>query len=151
MLDIDETLELMKKYGYSSTSVHPYIYQSGEDTGLCYTYIDEDYGSLERIKIFDSLDSFEENGIKLNLTGINIDNNKIITSASYVKNVKLIIDDKQIALCDEKELSDNSIDTNFLAEADYEVIPKNGKITTNMHTKKRTIEQFAAERCKTVE
>lgn len=59
MLDFDTTFELMKKYGYSST-VHPYIYQNGETMGICYTYIDEDYGTLERIKLFEDADSLEE-------------------------------------------------------------------------------------------
>ena len=48
MLDFDAVLELMKKYGYSSTSIHPYIYQNGENIGICYTYIDDEYGLLER-------------------------------------------------------------------------------------------------------
>ena len=60
MLDVELALELMKKYGYSSTTVHPYIYQSGDSVGICYTYVDEDFGTLERIKIFDTLESFEE-------------------------------------------------------------------------------------------
>ena len=60
MLDIELALELMKKYGYSSTTVHPYIYQSGDNVGICYTYEDEDYGVLERVKLFDSLEAFEE-------------------------------------------------------------------------------------------
>ncbi len=60
MFDFDTVIELMKKYGYSSTSVHPYIYQSGDNLGICYTYIDDEYGLLERIKIFDNLESFEE-------------------------------------------------------------------------------------------
>ena len=60
MLDFDAVLELMKKYGYSSTSIHPYIYQNGDSIGICYTYIDEEYGLLERIKIFDDIKAFEE-------------------------------------------------------------------------------------------
>ena len=60
MLDIDLALELMKKYGYSSTNSHPYLYQSGDSVGICYTYVDEEFGTLERIKIFDSLEAFEE-------------------------------------------------------------------------------------------
>lgn len=59
MFDFDNVLELMKKYGYSSTSVHPYIYQNGDSLGICYTYIDDEYGLLERIKIFEDMESFE--------------------------------------------------------------------------------------------
>ncbi len=59
MLDYDTAIELLKKYGYSSTNTHPYIYQKGDNLGVCYSYEDEDYGQLERIKIFEDLESFE--------------------------------------------------------------------------------------------
>lgn len=58
MLDYDTAIELMKKYGYSSTT-HPYIYQNGDSLGICYTYDDEDFGPLERIRIFDKVEDFE--------------------------------------------------------------------------------------------
>ena len=60
MLDFNAALELMAKYGYSSSTSHPYIYEAGESIGLCYLYNDEDFGTLERVKIFDSLESFED-------------------------------------------------------------------------------------------
>ena len=60
MLSIDSALELMNKYGYSSITSHPYLYQSGESLGVCYTYMDEDYGKLERIKICKNLEELEE-------------------------------------------------------------------------------------------
>ena len=43
MIDFDSALELMRKYGYSSTSVHPFIYKKGDTLGICYSYIDENY------------------------------------------------------------------------------------------------------------
>jgi len=122
MLDINETLELMKKYGYSSTSVHPYIYQSGEDTGLCYTYIDEDYGSLERIKIFDSLESFEEflkeldwvkkNGLHYHVR-MCLDNYEAINPKTlFLRNEKLMIEGEMddIELFDQKEKQREQMD-----------------------------------------
>ena len=60
MLSIDSALELMNKYGYSSITSHPYIYQTGETLGVCYTYVDEDYGKLERIKLCKSFDDLQE-------------------------------------------------------------------------------------------
>lgn len=60
MIDFDSALELMRKYGYSSTSVHPFIYKKGDTLGICYSYIDENYGILERVKFFDSLEVMEE-------------------------------------------------------------------------------------------
>ena len=60
MLSIESALELMNKYGYNSVNSHPYIYQSGESVGICYTYVDEDYGTLERIKVCKSLNELKE-------------------------------------------------------------------------------------------
>ncbi len=60
MLDFDTALDLLNKYGYTSISVHPFIYQDGDTIGICYTYVDEEYGMLERIKIFNDKEEFEE-------------------------------------------------------------------------------------------
>ena len=60
MIQIDSALELFNKYGYSSITSHPYIYQSGESVGICYKYIDEDYGELERIKVCKTLEEMQE-------------------------------------------------------------------------------------------
>ena len=60
MLDLDTALDLLNKYGYTSIQVHPFVYQDGDTIGLCYTYVDEDYGLLERIKIFNNAEEFEE-------------------------------------------------------------------------------------------
>ena len=60
MLDFNAALELMAKYGYSSSTTHPYIYEAGESIGICYLYNDEDYGTLERVKICETLEELEE-------------------------------------------------------------------------------------------
>ncbi|MGN1371931.1 MAG: hypothetical protein ACI4XM_06640, partial [Candidatus Coprovivens sp.] len=60
MLDFDTALELLNKYGYTSIQVHPYIYQDGDTIGICYTYVDEEFGLLERIKIFNNAAEFED-------------------------------------------------------------------------------------------
>ena len=59
-LEYDDVLDLLKKYGYSSASSHPYIYQNGDDLGICYSYRDAEYGTLERIKLFEDKESVEE-------------------------------------------------------------------------------------------
>ena len=59
-MDFDSVLELLNKYGYSSITSHPYIYQFGETMGLCYSYVDEEYGYLERIKVCKNLEDMEE-------------------------------------------------------------------------------------------
>ena len=58
-MNIDSALELFNKYGYSSITSHPYIYQAGESIGICYKYIDEEYGELERIKVCKTLEEME--------------------------------------------------------------------------------------------
>lgn len=60
MLNIDSALEIMNKYGYSSITSHPYIYQTGDTIGICYTYVDEDYGKLERIMLCKSEEDLVE-------------------------------------------------------------------------------------------
>ena len=102
MLDFDTVLELLKKYGFSSTSVHPYIYKSADSIGICYTYYDEDYGALERIKIFDNLESFEtflkeyswvkENGKNFNIRIVLDNYESLIPRVLYLYNEKLLLD-----------------------------------------------------------
>lgn len=60
MIEIDSALSLFNKYGYSSITTHPYIYQSGDSLGICYTYEDEDFGTLERIKVCKQLDEMKD-------------------------------------------------------------------------------------------
>ena len=102
MLDFDTVLELLKKYGFSSTSVHPYIYKSEESIGICYLYNDEEYGSLERIKVFDDLESFEkflkeyswvkENGKNFNIRIVLDNYESLIPRVLYLYNEKLLLD-----------------------------------------------------------
>ena len=49
MIDLDNALKTMKKYGYNSSSFHPYLYFDGKDIGINYSYIDNKYGVIERI------------------------------------------------------------------------------------------------------
>ena len=58
-LEYDDALDIMQNYGYSSASIHPYIYQNGDDLGICYSYNDADYGTLERIKLFESTEELK--------------------------------------------------------------------------------------------
>ena len=101
MLDLDLALELLKKYGYSSTNSHPYLYQSGDSVGICYKYVDEDYGPLERIKIFDSLDDLDDflskmdwlkkNGLNYHVRMCLDDYESINPKTLFLRNEKLMI------------------------------------------------------------
>ncbi len=102
MFDFETVIELMKKYGYSSTSTHPYIYQKGETWGLCYVYHDEEYGNLERIKIFETMEEFElflqqlewvkANGLKYHVR-MALDNYEVINpKVIFLRNEKIMVD-----------------------------------------------------------
>ena len=106
MLDLDTILELFKKYGFSSATVHPYIYRSEEAMGICYSYYDEEYGGLERIKLFDDIDSFEkflkdlswvkENGKNYHIK-MALDNYEtLIPRILYLRNEK-VMSDKELS------------------------------------------------------
>ena len=41
MLDFNTALELMKKYGYESASLHPFIFSKDNTIGICYSYVDD--------------------------------------------------------------------------------------------------------------
>lgn len=60
MLDLYTALELLKKYGYTSTSVHPYIYKNSDTIGVCYSLIDEKYGFLERVALFRAKEEMDD-------------------------------------------------------------------------------------------
>lgn len=102
MLDFDTALDLMNKYGYTSITVHPYIYQDGDTIGICYTYNDEEYGLLERIKIFNNAEELEEflkmynwvqvNG-KLNHVRMILDNYEAINpKIIFLRNEKIMVE-----------------------------------------------------------
>lgn len=60
MLDLNTALEILKKYGYTSTSVHPYIYKNNDTIGVCYSFIDDKYGFLERVALFRTADEMDD-------------------------------------------------------------------------------------------
>ena len=131
MLDVEASLELLKKYGYSSTNSHPYLYQSGDTIGICYTYVDEDYGTLERIKIFDSYEAFEEflkqmewlkkNGLNYHVRMCLDDYESINPKVLFLRNEKLMIEGEMddIETFDFKEAQREQMDeaTKILYEA----------------------------------
>jgi hypothetical protein len=54
MISRTDTLNMLKKYGYNSMNVHPFIYSENNVTGINYSYIDDIYGIVERLAIFNS-------------------------------------------------------------------------------------------------
>ena len=59
MLDYNIALELLHKYGFSSTE-HPYLFFDEPNVGLCILVDDENYGKLERRKIFTDINLYED-------------------------------------------------------------------------------------------
>jgi len=102
MLDFDTALELLKTYGYSSATAHPYIYESGESIGICYSYTDEDYGTLERIITFQTKEEMEEylkaqewvktNGLNRHVRMILDNYESINPKILYLRNEKLMVE-----------------------------------------------------------
>ncbi len=101
MLDKDIVLEILQKYGFSSTNKHPFIYKKGDTIGICYSFIDEYYGELERVKFFESKDELEEflkrynwireNGLKYNAR-IGLDNYEIVNpKVLFLRNDKVMV------------------------------------------------------------
>lgn len=90
MITIEKTVELLHKYGFGSTSEFPFIYQNGEDLGICYSFVDNNYGYLERIKIFKDdvvLDEFLKKLQWINTNGI-LTNSRMILDNYQIRNPK---------------------------------------------------------------
>ena len=104
MITIDNALKILNKYGYSSKTVHPFLYINNKDVGINYSYIDDKYGITERIAIFHStqemdnflkkLQWFKLNGkqkdVKLKLNNYEISNPEIL----LIRNNHVMTDDE---------------------------------------------------------
>lgn len=60
MLDFNTAIEILKKYGYTSTGAHPYIYQNNNAIGVSYSFIDDKYGFLERVALFQTKEEMDD-------------------------------------------------------------------------------------------
>ena len=101
MLDIDMALNILRSYGYSSTTAYPYIFLKDELIGICYAYIDEEFGLWERARFFDQpedLESFlkqykwfEENGKKNNVRIVLDNYDSLNAKLFYLRNEKMML------------------------------------------------------------
>ena len=108
MLDFNSALELMKKYGYNSASLHPFIYSKDNTIGICYSYVDDNFGILERVFYFSTLEEMEqflkefkwckehgkENNIRMILDNYETMNPKVL----YLRNEKVMVKDEMFNL-----------------------------------------------------
>ena len=108
MLDLQTDIDLMKKYGYTSTSVYPYIYKTDTNVGICYSFVDDHYGILERVAIFrtsQEMDDFlkkyqwfKVNGKKNNVTMVLDDYDSPSPNIIYYRNGHMMANDEMFNL-----------------------------------------------------
>ena len=104
MLDFKTALELMKKYGYDSASLHPFIYSKDNTIGVCYSYVDDNFGILERTFYFSTVEEMDqflkefkwckehgkENNVRMILENYEVVNPKVL----YLRNEKVMVKDE---------------------------------------------------------
>lgn len=101
MLDEQAALALMKKYGYDSVSLHPYLYKKDNKVGICYSYVDDNFGILERVRVFETVQEMDDflkefqwckaNG-KNNHVRMILDNYELVApKVLYLRNEKLMV------------------------------------------------------------
>jgi hypothetical protein len=115
MLKIDTAMSILKKFGYSSKNSHPYLYINNHQIGINYAYIDEKYGIIDRLALFNNeidLESFlkklqwyklngKQNKVKMELNNYEISNPEVI----YIRNNHVMSDNEMfnLAYYDQKE------------------------------------------------
>ncbi len=108
MLNLEKTLAILSKYGYSSTTLHPYAYQNKNTIGICYSFVDQKYGMLERIAVFNSENMLEEFIKKFQWYKVNGNNNNVTMSLTdyesenpqivYHRNNRIMAEDEMFDL-----------------------------------------------------
>ena len=122
MLDIDMALNILRSYGYSSTTSYPYIFLKDDLVGICYAYIDDEYGLLERARFFNSAEKlelflkqykwFEEHG-RLNNMRITLDNYDTLNpKLYYLRDEKMMLPGEMFDIegCDYREKQKYTLD-----------------------------------------
>ena len=159
MITVDSALKILKKYGYDSVNNHPYIYNKGNDVGINYSFVDNIYGVIERIALFDNdidLDIFlrkyqwyknnVNNNVSLKLSDYEVYDPKVY----YVKD-NHVMTDKEIfsnTKKDDKKLSykkrlineiDNLVDRYYLKKEEIE------RYINNYLNKKNELKRYYIE------
>lgn len=104
MISFDSALKILKKYGYNSKTVHPYLYKNNNEIGVNYSYIDNKYGITERVVSFHNdidLDLFlkkyqwyklngKKYNVKLKLNNYEVPNPEVL----YIRNNHVMTDNE---------------------------------------------------------
>lgn len=64
MIDKEQIVGILKKYGYYSLNRAPFLYQEEEKIGIYFVWTHKHYGNLERVLFFESLEKAEEEVFK---------------------------------------------------------------------------------------
>ena len=101
MVDKDTALALLKKYGYDSASLHPFLYHKDNTIGVCYSFVDDNFGILERVFFFNNVEEMDQflkefqwcknngknNNVRMVLENYETVNPKVI----YLRNEKVMV------------------------------------------------------------
>ncbi len=104
MITLESALKILKKYGYNSMTVHPYLYKKNNEIGINYSYIDDKYGITERVASFYSdleLDKFlkrfqwyklngKKENVSMRLNNYEISNPQVL----YIRNNHVMTDEE---------------------------------------------------------
>ena len=120
MLDFNTALELMKKYGYDSASLHPFIFSKDSTIGICYSYVDDNFGILERTFYFSTVEEMDqflkefkwckdhgkENNVRMILDNYEIVNPKVL----YLRNEKVMVKDEMFNIEYYDQMEDQKVE-----------------------------------------
>ena len=148
MLNYETIIKILNKYNYTSTSVHPYVYQSENELGLCYSFIDPKYGLLERIALFDKEDQLENfikkfawyeangktNNVTMTLANYEDKNPQVI----YLRNNRIMADDEMFNL--EKYNEQIALEQKAVATSGF--LKTAADLLSLYDEKKNSLEQF---------
>ena len=165
MINLDSALKILKKYGYNSRTVHPFLYKKNKEVGVYYSYIDEKYGITERVVSFHNdmdLDLFlkryqwyklngKQNNVSLRLNNYEIPNPELL----YIRNNHVMTDNEMfnIKLYDKIEQNNRQLShkNRLLIEAEdlmnHYYIEKEikEKYTNNLLNKERELKRYYLE------
>lgn len=149
MLDINTAVDLMKKYGYTSTTVPPYIYKNGDTIGICYTFVDDKFGLLERVAIFRSSQEmddflkkyqwFKKNGKDNNVTMFLDDYSSPSPNIIYYRNGHIMASDEMFNL---EKYDDLEIQKKELNEIDRYILEASELISYYNEFKEKKLEFY---------
>ena len=165
MISIESALKILKKYGYNSKTVQPYLYIKNKEIGINYSFIDSKYGITERVISFHNdidLELFlkkyqwyklngKKQGVVLKLNNYEVANPEVL----YIRNDHVMTDNEMfnIETYDKQEKKNKKLtsDKRLLLVVnelmDHYYIEKDAKekYTNNLYNKERELKRYYLE------